>query len=112
MLRNTVLSFFIFLVFTVTANANSNGITVSNSSNKVVTLSCRSCVNCSAVTIRSMGKIKIDCVPSDDGYYLHYSYTRSDGITIQGDYNQIFNAGSNLDITISDVSGLVIAVEQ
>ncbi len=113
MLRNTVLSFITIITFFVTANASTMGITVSNTSNTIVTLRCTNCVECSTVTVMPMGKVVFDCVPSNivgGAYDLQYIYTQPNGSTIEGEISAYL--GETLIISRTEADLLVFAVSQ
>ncbi|MCP4267104.1 MAG: hypothetical protein GY777_16290 [Candidatus Brocadiaceae bacterium] len=98
-------------LFIATAYAGPMGVTVSNASNTVVTMSCANCADSSSVQLLPMEKHIFDCMLSgliDSACSLQYVYTSADGKTMQGGLNTMM--GTTYSIT-NGTGGLVFAME-
>ncbi len=102
MFRKIALTFIVFATLLATAHAAQNDVTISNASNTVVILNCTNCTDCSPVIVMPMGKVLLDCVPSNvkDALTLQYTYTRSNKETMEGKIN--LSLGQNLTIENGD----------
>ncbi len=98
MLKKTALAFVLFVTLFATAHASENDITITNASDTVVNLSCTNCSDCSPVMVMPMGRLVLDCVPSnvEDAFTIQYIYTKSNRETMEGKIN--LSLGQNLSI--------------